>query len=682
MAKRKISVEEFTNDVLAGMTDSELMEKYRISRKHLDAMFAKLLQRGELQASDLNEATQRGLEPTLELAATCPHCGALNLFGTGQCPECGQSRLTRHFKAVDTQDAEALPADSRAEIPEEEPVLQEDLDDLGDLEGLDDVELIDDAKPAAPEQEIESEPIPSPKPRSKRPFLFIAAAALFVLVALAAAGLYTEIISLPFSAPPSPPVSVKKTHPKPTPWGHAPKKVAAVVPPRETQPPKQVPQEPVKAPPEFVPAQGPTKPPSPIAKPVLPEQKAPEPPAVPVPTKHIAPAKTEETARVHAPEETPPQQVEESAPEQPKVEPPVPTPEKPAAVQATKEPAQDKAKESLSIKRAQETAPSQALKSEAEQPKKESVVSTVEKPGAVEESKKTPPAKIPQLATVSPIAKPDLHPRVEKPATILPAPSQPPAETQPDKEKIGKAQSQVPRALDKPKPAAYWQGDLPSTARPRMEEPPAQKQRVLGPLLIEASKNGDRDMMNVLMNGGANPDSADSQGATPLMFAARTRCVSCVAALLKRGADVRLKDRHGDTALDMARRAGRTRSAELILAHDPEKGPAALLIASREGLADLVQCLVDNGVDVNATDRDGNTALMAASETGNLDIVNILLRKGADVRARNKQGQTALTKVSRSSSATGKVPSRIRRELVHMLEQHTTPGMEIPEHSR
>jgi ankyrin repeat protein len=198
----------------------------------------------------------------------------------------------------------------------------------------------------------------------------------------------------------------------------------------------------------------------------------------------------------------------------------------------------------------------------------------------------------------------------------------------------------------------------------------------MGPLVRDAIMNQDPDTLKLLLDRGADPDIADAEGVTPLMNAARTRCLACVTALLEHGADVRRTDQHGNTALDVARRAGRTRAAELILAHDPEKGPAALLIASREGLADIVQVLVENGVNVNATDKDGNTALIAASENGNLAVVSMLLKKGADVRARNHRGQTALTVLSQTGSSSGRLPSRVRRELVRLLGQQATSESE------
>ena len=47
---------------------------------------------------------------------------------------------------------------------------------------------------------------------------------------------------------------------------------------------------------------------------------------------------------------------------------------------------------------------------------------------------------------------------------------------------------------------------------------------------------------------------------------------------------------------------------------------------------------VNSGVNVDATRHDGNTALMLATKNGHAEIVNILIKAGADVNATNNDG--------------------------------------------
>ena len=83
-----------------------------------------------------------------------------------------------------------------------------------------------------------------------------------------------------------------------------------------------------------------------------------------------------------------------------------------------------------------------------------------------------------------------------------------------------------------------------------------------GTPLHDAALGGSVDVINLLLDHGANINAMDGEsGATPLMLAASLDRSSAVAALLKRGADPALKDRHGMTALH---RAKNTEDPEIV----------------------------------------------------------------------------------------------------------------------
>ena len=64
---------------------------------------------------------------------------------------------------------------------------------------------------------------------------------------------------------------------------------------------------------------------------------------------------------------------------------------------------------------------------------------------------------------------------------------------------------------------------------------------------------GQREVIEYLIDAGADPDAAALGGVTPLHRAVRNRCSAAVAALLAAGADPRLANDRGSTPSDLAR---------------------------------------------------------------------------------------------------------------------------------
>ena len=90
--------------------------------------------------------------------------------------------------------------------------------------------------------------------------------------------------------------------------------------------------------------------------------------------------------------------------------------------------------------------------------------------------------------------------------------------------------------------------------------------------------------------------------------------------LINAGADVKLKDNNGNTALMQAAASDNLETLKVLLDAGAaintrnSDGRSALLIAASEGYVNIVRALVLAGADINATDDEGKNAVGYAAE--------------------------------------------------------------------
>ena len=144
-------------------------------------------------------------------------------------------------------------------------------------------------------------------------------------------------------------------------------------------------------------------------------------------------------------------------------------------------------------------------------------------------------------------------------------------------------------------------------------------------ILTLAAASGDLEEVEILLDGGADPDRPkDSIGGTPLLMALDLAHFDIARLLIDRGADVRAATNGNMTSL--IKLAGAS--------------PAPGLQSEQ---LDLAETIVDRGVPIDARLAvPHTTALMMAAIRGNAGLVQLLLRLGADPRLQDDKGQTAL----------------------------------------
>jgi len=173
-----------------------------------------------------------------------------------------------------------------------------------------------------------------------------------------------------------------------------------------------------------------------------------------------------------------------------------------------------------------------------------------------------------------------------------------------------------------------------------------------------AAQTGNIPVMDVLLSKGADVNARDNAGDTPLIVACRADAskADVAALLLSKGADVNGVPRIGTTPL-MHVITNRQYSPELIktllgggadLNRQDGNGITVLMHSIRlrtENWQLSAALATQPKVDLTIADNNGYTALHYAAVADYEDagkLINVLLQQGANVNAQNKYGQTPL----------------------------------------
>ena len=184
--------------------------------------------------------------------------------------------------------------------------------------------------------------------------------------------------------------------------------------------------------------------------------------------------------------------------------------------------------------------------------------------------------------------------------------------------------------------------------------------------LHNAAIDDRKEVILLLVAKGANVNAKNKKGRTPLFNAAYhgKNNINTVEALIASKADVNVTDSDGETSLHLAAKDGKiaivlalAKAGANVNAAD-NSGRAAIHIAADKGNRAMVEALLNSGADINAKKKDGSTAFYVAVYEGKTDVAELLLAKGADVNAKGgSYGGTVL------HEAAGKG----QKEIVEML---------------
>lgn len=139
------------------------------------------------------------------------------------------------------------------------------------------------------------------------------------------------------------------------------------------------------------------------------------------------------------------------------------------------------------------------------------------------------------------------------------------------------------------------------------------------------------------------------EGYTPLLWAVVNGDTQTLQLMLEKGGDVNKPSLDGDSSLIYAVRNGNLDIVRLLLEtganrdyKNPYSGMTALMEAVAAGNNQIVEYLIDKGVDIGQRDKNGNTLLMLAARRSRLAEVMYLAELGLETYAQNNLGDTAL----------------------------------------
>ncbi|TYQ23950.1 ankyrin repeat domain-containing protein [Pseudanabaena sp. UWO310] len=146
--------------------------------------------------------------------------------------------------------------------------------------------------------------------------------------------------------------------------------------------------------------------------------------------------------------------------------------------------------------------------------------------------------------------------------------------------------------------------------------------------LVEAIRSKNLELVEQLIAEGVKINSNDCHGRTPLSYAVQYQVIPIIQVLLDSGADANLGDEDTNiiSAISPLMRIVNTSVKD----NRPQK------------IREIIQVLLQGGVNINQRYAGGRTALMKAVSNRDHEMIEILIEIGVDLEVKDNDGNSAL----------------------------------------
>jgi ankyrin repeat protein len=162
---------------------------------------------------------------------------------------------------------------------------------------------------------------------------------------------------------------------------------------------------------------------------------------------------------------------------------------------------------------------------------------------------------------------------------------------------------------------AFFLAIAASAALAQEDNPRPDMQPLYSNSLLSAAAQNQTDGVERMLRQGENPNGLDSNGRSPLGYAAIYGNTEMTKALVAGGARLDFGDRFGNTALHWA---------------------------AANGQIEVLRLLLDDKAPIDAANKQGMTPLMLAADANRVEVVRVLLAAGADPKKEDYSGRDAI----------------------------------------